>query len=258
VGPLRRRSGCDRASGSDPVIDLHCHILPGLDDGARDIGDAIEMAGQAAADGISAICATPHIRPDHPVRIDELPERLAELSQAIAEAKVPTRVLQGGELAASLIDQLDDVELRAMTLGGGGRWLLLEPAPGPLDDDLDRAVGNIHQRGFRALIAHPERHLAADLVDRLTRLTAQGALVQATAASFTDRGVRDGMIHLAEQGVIHVLGSDAHSAAVGRPVALAGALEVMKTVDLVRNHLDWIARTAPAAIVAGQGLRPPF
>lgn len=240
------------------MIDLHCHILPGLDDGARDLADAVEMARQAAADGISAICATPHIRSDHRVRIDELPARLAELSRGIAEAKGRTRVLPGGEVAVSALDDLDDAELRAVTLGGGGRWVLLEPVSGPLEEGLDRAVGVLHQRGFRVLIAHPERHLAPDLVQRLRRLTAQGALVQGTAAFFTDAATREGMIQLAASGVIHVLGSDAHSASPGRPVALSGALEALKTVPVVREHVAWVADTAPAAIVAGQELRPPF
>lgn len=255
---LRRPSGCDRAGDSDRVIDLHCHILPGLDDGARDLADAVEMARGGSASGVSAICATPHIRPDHRVRIAELPHRRAELSREIADSGAAVRILPGGEVAANVVGDLQDADLRAVTLGGGGRWILLEPAPGRLDDGLDRAVDDLHQRGFRALIAHPERHLASDLVPRLQRLTALGALVQATAAFFTDRATRDGMIHLADQGVIHVLGSDAHSALAGRPVALAGALDVMRTVDAVRDHVDWISRVAPEAIVAGEEIRPPF
>jgi protein-tyrosine phosphatase len=57
------------------TVDLHCHLLPGIDDGARDLPDAVEMARQAEADGIAAICATPHIRADHAVHIEELPGR---------------------------------------------------------------------------------------------------------------------------------------------------------------------------------------
>ena len=58
------------------MIDLHCHILPGVDDGARDLDDAAAMAAQAQADGIATICATPHIRHDHDVRIAELADRV--------------------------------------------------------------------------------------------------------------------------------------------------------------------------------------
>ena len=239
-------------------VDLHCHLLPGLDDGARDLADAVAMAAQAEADGIAAICATPHIRHDHDVRIAELPERIAELSTAAGEAGIRTRILPGGEVAVTALDGLDDSELQAVSLGGTGRWVLLEPAPGPLDDKLDTAVSQLQARRFRAVIAHPERHLAADLETRLKGLAAEGALVQATAASLTDEAAGPGMLTLARAGVIHVLGSDSHSSRAGRPVALTSALEMLSTVEPTGSHLRWIARTAPRAIVRGEVLTPPF
>lgn len=240
-------------------VDIHCHLLPDLDDGARDLEDSIAMARQAEADGIAAICATPHIRHDHDVRITELPERLAALAAALLQAGCETRVLPGGEVAATALDGLDDEELSAVTLGGGGRWVLLEPAPGPLDDTLDEAVDRLHARGFRAVIAHPERHVSSDLVPRLTRLAARGALVQATAAYLLEEPARSGMLTLARAGVLHLLGTDAHSSRVGRPVALAAALGVLASVQPTASHLDWIARTAPEAIVRGdEALTPPF
>jgi protein-tyrosine phosphatase len=240
------------------AVDLHCHLLPGLDDGARDLDDAVAMAMQAQADGIARVCATPHIRHDHAVRVEELPARLAELSAAVEAAGCHTRVLPGGEVAVTAVDDLDDRELAAVALGSGARWILLEPAPGPIDDGLELAVDSLHSRGFRALVAHPERHLAPDLVERLGRLVARGALVQATAASITDPASRPGMIELARAGVIHVLGSDSHSSLAGRPVALAAALQVLGAVESARVHVKWIARTAPEAIVRGDDLTAPF
>jgi tyrosine-protein phosphatase YwqE len=216
------------------------------------------MARQAEADGIAAICATPHIRFDHDVRIAELPERLAQLAATISRAGSATRVLPGGEVAASALRRLRHPDLNAVSLGGSGRWILLEPAAGPLDDGLDVAVRDLHARGFRSLIAHPERHLAPDLVERLGRLVGEGALVQATAAFLVNTTSRSGMLTLAHAGLIHVLGSDSHSSRAGRPVALSGALEVLRTVERLAPHLEWIAHTAPQAIVRGEGLTPPF
>ena len=140
------------------TLDLHCHVLPGIDDGARDVGDALAMARQAEADGIVAICATPHIRSDHAVRVEELPARRAELGAALVEAGCGTRVLPGGEVAADMLDALDDPELASVALGGSGKWILLEPAAGPLDERVEAAVDALNDRGFRALLAHPERH----------------------------------------------------------------------------------------------------
>jgi protein-tyrosine phosphatase len=240
------------------TIDLHCHLLPGLDDGARDLDDAVAMAGHAEADGIVAICATPHIRSDHAVVIAELPARRDELSAALLESGCATRVLPGGEVAATMLEHLDDRDLEAVSLGGVGRWILLEPPAGPLDSRLETAVEDLHARGFRSLIAHPERHPAPDLIVRLGRLVARGALVQATAAYFTDGHTRPAMVGLARAGVIHVLGSDAHSSRAGRPVALSAALESLRTVQPLASQLEWMGRIAPSAIVDGTDPVSPF
>ncbi len=240
------------------MVDLHCHVLPGLDDGARDLDDAVAMAQRAEADGIAAICATPHIRNDHDVRIPELPARLAELTAALKVAGCRTRILAGGEVAVEALDRLDDPELTAVTLGGSGRWLLVEPPPGPLDDRLEMGVSALQSRGFRALIAHPERHLAPDMIQRLAALAESGALVQATAAFLIDPSTSPGMLSLARAGVIHVLGSDAHSSTAGRPVALASAFEILGGVQPTASHLAWMSETAPRAIVSGRELKAPF
>jgi len=240
------------------TIDLHCHVLPDVDDGALDLRDSVGMGRQADRDGVGTICATPHIRHDHDVRIHELPERLAALAAAFAEAGVAARVAGGGEVAETIVEHLGDDELRAVTLGGGGRWILLEPRPGPLSASIEATVEHLAARGLRCLIAHPERHLAEDLFDRLAALTARGALVQATAADVEGGPAAEGMAELARRGLIHVVSSDAHSSHGGRPVRLSGALERLAEIPETAPHLDWIAREAPAAIIAGRDVEPTF
>jgi protein-tyrosine phosphatase len=240
------------------VIDLHCHLLPGLDDGAVDLADAVGMARQAAAAGIREICATPHIRHDHDVRIYELPDRVALVDEAVTAAGLPVRVRTGGEVAETIVEHLTDDELRAVTLGGGGRWVLLEPAPGPLGDGLDAAVGRLRARGFRSVIAHPERHLGHDMVDRLVELVRDGALVQVTAATMAEHPASVGMRMLAEAGVVHVLASDAHSSRAGRPVDLRQGADVLAEIGALRPFLRWVLEEAPAAIVAGHDISPPY
>ena len=239
------------------MIDLHCHILPGVDDGALDLRDSAAMARQAAADGIEAICATPHIRHDHDVRIHEVAGRVEALNARLREEGVPVVVLRGGEVAESAVEDLSEEELVRVALGGG-RWVLLEPAPGPLTDSLARRVEHLAERGHRALIAHPERHLSADMFERIARLVADGALVQATADFFLREQTAAGMLALAAAGLVHVLSSDAHSSHGGRPVHLSAALEKLGEVERVAPHLGWIAETAPRAIVEGAPLEPPF
>lgn len=239
------------------MIDLHCHILPGIDDGASRLSDSIGMARQAEEDGIEAICATPHIRHDHDVRIEEIEARSADLGAQIERERIPVSVIPGGEVAETIVENLDEKELRSVALGCGP-WILLEPAPGPLSDSLERRLRYLGERGHRCLIAHPERHLTEDLAERLVRLVAGGALVQATAEFFVRAETAPGMLALANRGLIHVLGSDAHSSSFGRPVRISPALDVLSGVDLLRPHLRWITRDAPAAIVEGEDLEAPF
>jgi protein-tyrosine phosphatase len=239
------------------VIDLHCHILDAIDDGARDADDSVGMARQAEADGIEAVCATPHIRHDHDVRIEELAERVHGLNERLQRELVAVRILQGGEVAETAVEALSEEELARVSLGAG-RWILLEPAPGPLDESLLRRVAHLRERGYRTLIAHPERHLSADMFERMAALVAEGALIQATADFFLREQMAAGMLAMAERGLVHVLSSDAHSVLAGRPVRLSPALEKLREAEVLAPHIEWIAETAPHAIVDGDPLEPPF
>lgn len=240
------------------MIDLHCHLLPALDDGPGELEDALGMGVQAHRDGITAICTTPHIRDDHDVHISELAARRHDLSRALSDAGCPVAVLPGAEVAASVLPRLSDAELAEITLGGGGRWILLEPSPGPLDERFDRAMQDVTARGLRVLIAHPERHGAPDLIRRLAALVDRGALVQATAAFFIQDDTRPWMLELAGHGLVHVLGSDAHSSRAGRPVVLSPGFAALASVESVARHIDWMRDTAPEAIVQGCDLSQPF
>jgi protein-tyrosine phosphatase len=240
------------------VIDLHCHIVPGIDDGAQSLADSLAMARQGAADGIEVICATPHIRHDHDVRIGELGPRVADLNAELRRHRVTTRIAPGGEVAETALADASDDELHLVSLGGGGRWILVEPAPGPLSDSLADSVEQLAERGFRCVIAHPERHLAPDTGERLAAMIDRGALVQATAAYLVAAETAPTMTALAARGLIHVLGSDSHSARHGRAVRLSEGVAALRPVKTVEPHIEWIARTAPAAIVAGKEVEPPY
>lgn len=239
------------------MIDLHCHILPGVDDGALDVHDSAGLGRQAASDGIEAICATPHIRHDHDVRIEEVGERVEALNRHLRGEQIPVVVLPGGEVAETAVEGLGEEELERVSLGDG-RWILLEPAPGPLDESLERRVDHLAERGHRTLIAHPERHLSGDMYERIGRLVSLGALVQATADFFLREEMAAGMLGLAEAGLIHVLSSDAHSSHGGRPAKMAAAFERLAEVEPPRSHLEWMRDAAPRAIVEGGELEVPF
>lgn len=240
------------------LVDLHCHILPALDDGAADLEDAVAMARQAEADGIGVICATPHIRHDHDVLIHELPERVADLNAELSHRGVRVGIVPGGEVAETAVAGLTADELRGVSLGGSGRWILLEPGPGPLGESLRRAVLHLEGLGLRSVIAHPERHPGEGLVQRIAGLVEEGALIQVTAALFAGGDAAPFMFDLARRGLVHLLGSDAHSARHGRPARIAEGFAHLDAVELMRAHVDWVGRTGPLAILRGEDLGPPF
>jgi len=238
------------------VIDLHCHILPELDDGSLSLQDSVAMARQAQEDGIETVCATPHIRHDHDVHIPEIAARAAALNRTLAEEGVAVAVVPGGEVAQSAADRLTEEELRCVTLGGSGGWVLLEPAPGPIGGDLGEVAERLQERGARTIVAHPERHAGADLQERLRGLVAMGCLVQWTAEFVALAQPDDLVLEWARDGLVHLLGSDAHSSLAGRPVRLAAGYERLRGV-CSDGWVEWMADTAPRAILAGEPVTLP-
>lgn len=239
-------------------MDLHCHLLPNLDDGALNLTESIAMATQAWSDGIGVVCATPHLRDDHDVDPAELPGRVAALNSSLRDLGIPVEIAEGAELAAARADHLTDAELRQTSLGATGRWILLEPAPGPIGADFADLVDRLHDRGVRCVIAHPERHAAADIADWLHRLVNSGALVQVTAAYLVGHGATPVILDWAGQGLVHLVGSDSHSARIGRPATVSDGLRALASVPRLADHIAWIADAAPRAVLAGNAVRVPF
>jgi tyrosine-protein phosphatase YwqE len=216
------------------------------------------MARQAESDEIEVVCATPHIRPDHEVAPHELESRVAAVNAELERQGIATRVAVGGEVAEEEVQRLDDDTLRRVSLGGAGIWLLIEPKAGALSDTLQHTVEQLTERGFQTVIAHPERHAAGDFFDQVAALVERHVLIQATAALVADGPASDTLLELARRGLLHLLGSDAHSSHGGRPVQLSPGLARLATLDLLKPHLDWIAHQGPRAILAGKPVQAPF
>ena len=239
------------------MIDLHTHILPGLDDGALDLADSLAMARVAASDGISVVCATPHVRGDHDVRLAELPERIAQLQSALEQAGIALRVAKGGEVSALVADSLGDEHLREICLGGGD-WILLEPAPGPIGEEFCALVDRMAARGVRTVVAHPERHAAAGFESTLHSLRERGCLLQWTAAFLAegDEATTSYMSRLAGEGLVNLLASDAHSSHGGRPLKLSHGAGWMRDTGSA-ELASWSVSEGPAAVLEGGPVTPP-
>ena len=108
------------------MIDLHSHILPGVDDGARTIEESVEIARAAVADGIEAMAATPHVRDDYPTEAATMEQRVEEVRGALVAAGVPLQVHTGGEIAFDRLAGLGQDDRRRFGLGGNPGYLLVE------------------------------------------------------------------------------------------------------------------------------------
>ena len=242
------------------MIDLHSHVLPGIDDGPADMAGSIELARAAERDGVHTLAATPHLRADHPgVRLRELAGRCEDLNARLSEASVGLRVVAGGEVDALWAQAASDEELRVASFGQRGGDLLLETPYGPLPDGFEDLLFRLGLRGFRVLFAHLERNPTLQREPaRLAEMVGRGALVQVTALSLAraDRGSRSRRLalELVERGHAHVIASDSHSAEWRAPDLSAGVAAAAKVAPA---RARWMVTDAPAAILAGDPLPDP-
>jgi protein-tyrosine phosphatase len=235
------------------VIDLHSHILPGVDDGPATLEESLELARRAAADGVRVVAATPHVRDDYPTEPATMERRVAELDAAIRREDIPLDVRPGAEIAIEWLDRLSDDDLVRFGLAGSPHHLLIEfPYAGwPLS--LHEWVFRLVTRQITPVIAHPERNaeVQAD-PEELRPLVDAGALVQITAASLAGRigrASRVAALALIKLGLAHVLASDAHTPGV-REEGLLAAAEAVEDPDLAR----WLTQDVPTAIVTDSPL----
>jgi protein-tyrosine phosphatase len=242
------------------VIDLHLHLLPGVDDGPQTLAESVELARASSADGVRVAAATPHVRDDYPTTADDMERLVRELRSALTAAQVPLDVRPGGEIALERLPDLTLDELRRFGLGGTQRYVLLEfPYYGwPLG--LATQVSVLATRGFVAVLAHPERNpdVRAE-PERLRPIVEQGALVQLTAASVDGRlgaRTRATAFELLDRSLAHLLASDAHGPVI-RGAGLSSAVSALGDPELGR----WLTTDVPAAMLAGRPLpervRPP-
>jgi protein-tyrosine phosphatase len=237
------------------MIDLHSHILRGIDDGARTLEDSLEIARAAVADGISAIAGTPHVRDDWPTDAGVMEYRVAELNTELRQAGIPLEVRQGGEIAIEWLARLPTDELRRFGLGGNPRYLLVETPYYGWPLGLADSLFSLRAEGITPVLAHPERNAEVQAhPERVAQLVESGVLVQVTAASVDGRIGRRAQetgLRLVREGIAHLLASDAHHASV-REVGMSTAARAVGGGDLGQ----WLTWDVPAAILGDTPIPP--
>lgn len=244
------------------MIDLHCHLLPGIDDGAPDVETAVAMARVAVDDGITHALCTPHI---HPERWENTPATIAAALQtlraALADAGVTLQLAAAAEVRIDpvLIDQVAARALPFMGVWDGRRVLLLELPHGHVPAGSERLTQWLLDRDILPMIPHPERN--RELMRRPQKLApflAQGCLLQVTAGALTGR-FGDGAQALAEQlvgdGHATILATDAHNLSHRQPLLAEGRDAVARLIgdDAARQLVD----THPRRLASWHFETPP-
>jgi len=237
------------------VIDLHCHILPGVDDGPETVEGSLDLVRAAVASGARTMVATPHVSWRFRNTASGIAAAAVALRERIAREGIDLELLTGAELAMTHVADVRDEEITALHLGGGP-WLLLEPPFATVASGLLEITGDLQRRGHRILIAHPERCPAIHREPRLLEgLVASGALSSVTAGSLVGRfgeSVRRFALSILEAGLAHNVASDAHDVGKRAP----GCAREIETAGL-GPLAEWLTETVPAAILAGTEAIPP-
>jgi protein-tyrosine phosphatase len=208
------------------LIDLHCHLLPGVDDGSKNLAMSLDMARMACADGITTIVCTPHILPTvYENKGPEIKAAVTLLQQALSLADIPLRLLSGADvhIVPDLVAGLNDG--RILTLAES-RYLLLEPPHHVMPRQFDDCIFRLQSAGYVAILTHPERlsWIEPQYV-LIRRIVHRGLWIQLTAGSLTGRfgpGPRYWAERMLDEGLCHVMATDAHNTST-RPPHLAKA-----------------------------------
>ncbi len=239
------------------MIDLHSHVLAGIDDGPETVDGSLAILRAAEAAGITTIVATPHVSSRYPNDAGSIAAAAALLRASLPEPGPAVRVVLGAEVAITRVAELEAEELAALRLGDGP-WLLIEPPFSTVARGLDSTIADLHRNEHRVLLAHPERCPAFQRDPALLEaLVDAGALCSLTAGSLVGRfggQVRRFALDLLEAELIHNVASDAHDAG-GRAPGMAQELRAAGVAELQ----DWLTWEVPAAILDGGAIprRPP-
>lgn len=240
-------------------VDLHFHVLPGVDDGPATLEDSLRIARMAVCDGTGLAVATPHVRSDHLLSVDHLHDRVRAVQHELDRERIELRLLPGAELGHEMVAGLSDGALQTIAQGPPGqRWILLEAPFDGLSEEFHDAADELRTRGFGVLLAHPERMagIAGDDDRALARELELGTLLQINSWSLAGahgeqvRELAAAFVALPEAAVI---ASDAH--ADWREPRLGLGVEGAVRAGLTRPVAVSLCSTAALALL-DRGLRP--
>ncbi|RZB31537.1 MAG: protein-tyrosine phosphatase [Desulfobacteraceae bacterium Eth-SRB2] len=243
------------------MIDLHCHILPGLDDGPAGMEQSLDMAKQAVADGIQTLVATPHTLNefyDNPLQHVE--DNVNRLRKTFRKNRININVCTGSEVRICAGLKQKVIAKEVATLNNNGRYILVEFPVHVIPPGSKEELFQLKLHNITPILAHPERNLVFQhQPELLSDLTAMGCLVQITAMSITGRFGREAMecAHkLLKNRLSHVIATDAHSP-TNRPPILSPAVQVCARILGSLKEAREMVVNRPQAILNGEPVKAP-
>ena len=241
------------------MIDLHCHVLPGVDDGPETEAEALELCRRCVDEGVRTVVATPHVSSGYPTRAETIRTGVARLNERLAETGIELEVVPGAEVSHHVLSRLSDDELAHLTLGDSRCILLEAPLSSGTVAELELHVSALQRSGFDVLLAHPERSpIFFSEPDRLRALVEGGMWCSVTGGAMEGRfGSRAERLswRFIEEGLVHNVASDFHGLWRRTPgVDGAFAAAVEGGHHAVAAEREWLTVSAPAAILAGTPL----
>ncbi len=236
------------------MIDLHTHVLPGIDDGPATVEGSLELARAAADAGTTEIVATPHVTWEIANTAQTVAGGVAALQPQLDAAGIGIRLRTGGELAISRASDLDDDELARLRLGGG-EWLLAECPLTSTAAGFETLLHRLQARGHRIVLAHPERSpVLQRSPDKLRAFVDAGMLTSITASSLTGRfgsTVQRFTHDLVVEELVHNVASDAHDTQRRPPGMAAAIAEADADLPGLAERTEWLCVDVPRAILDG-------
>lgn len=235
------------------MIDLHCHILSGLDDGAQDLSMSIDMAKKAVEDGIQTIVATPHhMNGSYTNPMQIIIDRVEELNKTLKQENIDLTVLAGQEtrIYGELIEGIDSGEILSVS---HSPYLLVEFPSASIPRYTEQLFFDLQMKGVIPVIVHPERN--QELIQRpdmLYQLVKKGALTQVTAASVTGafgKKIKNFSLQLIEANLTHFIASDAHNTTT-RSFKMGEAYDVIRSK--YGSDFEFLFKENAALIVEGK------
>jgi protein-tyrosine phosphatase len=233
------------------MIDLHCHLLPGIDDGSPDLATSIGMARLAVADGITTTACTPHIYPGlYENSGPDIRQRVQAMREALSREQVGLNLVVGAD-AHLVPEMLSGLKSQRVPTLNGSRYFLLEPSHHVAPPRFKESVFETIIAGYVPVITHPERLTwIADHYAAFKELVRQGAWMQITSGALIGKfgkNARYWAERFASDGLIHIIASDGHTTGRRSPIMAEGRDALVRLVGERESGLCTLGR--PQAIL---------